>query len=63
MAFTFLAAEGVAVGKTQIEQDWLEVRVEGAHLCSSTLLIVDCRHVAMAEPLGVTFEHSGVVVL
>eukprot|EP00879_Flechtneria_rotunda_P025051 GHRR01026588.1.p1 GENE.GHRR01026588.1~~GHRR01026588.1.p1 ORF type:complete len:301 (+),score=59.77 GHRR01026588.1:42-905(+) len=25
MAFTFLAAEGVAVGKTQIEEDWLEV--------------------------------------
>lgn len=24
MAFTFLAAEGVAVGKTQIEEDWLE---------------------------------------
>jgi hypothetical protein len=26
MAFTFLAAEGVAVGRTQIEEDWLEVR-------------------------------------
>jgi 3-phosphoglycerate kinase len=25
MAFTFLAAEGVACGKTQIEEDWLEV--------------------------------------
>lgn len=25
MAFTFLAAQGVAVGKTQIETDWLEV--------------------------------------
>lgn len=25
MAFTFLAAEGVAVGRTQIEEDWLEV--------------------------------------
>jgi 3-phosphoglycerate kinase len=27
MAFTFLAAEGVACGRTQIEEDWLEVRV------------------------------------
>jgi hypothetical protein len=27
MAFTFLAAEGVAVGRTQIEEEWLEVRV------------------------------------
>jgi phosphoglycerate kinase len=26
MAFTFLAAEGVAVGRTQIEEDWLQVR-------------------------------------
>lgn len=26
MAFTFLAAAGVAVGKTQIEENWLEVR-------------------------------------
>jgi phosphoglycerate kinase len=25
MAFTFLAAEGVAVGRTQIEEEWLEV--------------------------------------
>ena len=25
MAFTFLAAQGVAVGKTQIEKDWLQV--------------------------------------
>jgi len=28
MAFTFLAAEGVAVGRTQIEKDWLEAVVE-----------------------------------
>ena len=33
MAFTFLAAEGVAVGRTQIEEEWLEVRAEtGASL-------------------------------
>ncbi len=25
MAFTFLAAEGVAVGQTQIEEEWLQV--------------------------------------
>lgn len=25
MAFTFLAAQGVAVGRTQIEEAWLEV--------------------------------------
>jgi hypothetical protein len=25
MAFTFLAAQGVAVGRTLIEKDWLEV--------------------------------------
>lgn len=25
MAFTFLAAAGVAVGRTQIEEEWLEV--------------------------------------
>jgi hypothetical protein len=27
MAFTFLAAEGVAVGRTQIEEAWLEESV------------------------------------
>lgn len=26
MAFTFLAAMGVAVGQTQVEKDWLQVR-------------------------------------
>lgn len=29
MAFTFLAAEGVAVGRTQIEEEWLEVSASG----------------------------------
>lgn len=26
MAFTFLAAKGISVGKTQIEEPWLQVR-------------------------------------
>ena len=30
MAFTFLAAEGVACGRTQIEEDWLEVGCWGS---------------------------------
>ena len=30
MAFTFLAARGVQVGRTQIEKDWLEVGATNA---------------------------------
>lgn len=29
MAFTFLAAQGISVGETQIEKSWLEVRESG----------------------------------
>jgi phosphoglycerate kinase len=35
MAFTFLAAMGVAVGQTQIEKSWLQVR----HPCPPALLL------------------------
>lgn len=28
MAFTFLAAEGVSVGRTQIEEEWLKARTQ-----------------------------------
>ena len=38
LAFTFLAAEGVAVGRTQIEEEWWEVRgsplLPACHRCS-----------------------------
>jgi phosphoglycerate kinase len=33
MAFTFLAAQGVAVGRTQVEEEWLQVLTEFPATC------------------------------
>jgi hypothetical protein len=40
MAFTFLAAQGVQVGRTQIEKDWLEVGVGVSSLVQSIQTII-----------------------
>jgi phosphoglycerate kinase len=45
MAFTFLAAEGVAVGRTQIEEQWLEVGATAGVLPALNVGRVSCAHV------------------
>ncbi|KAF6254118.1 phosphoglycerate kinase [Scenedesmus sp. NREL 46B-D3] len=51
MAFTFLAAEGVAVGRTQIEEDWLEP-------CRAMRELAAARGVKLLLPQDAVVAHS-----